>query len=1257
MESSSEMNGEEVRVEMRILSGESITLSIPSTKTIQDLKTLLVQCFAPASSFLTFNLFLRGAKLGLKDLIGSHTISPGEFLVVVPFRKKNRPTESSENQLQSGASTGTPQISHEGTTHGVAESAWSEMMEDLSYFHRASDADQRADVVAGDESLYMCSAGSDGKNGCGDGENEVAGDLSRTKYSSCERKRLSGELRDQGLIVEFFGCVVQFPEKNVWDDEIREGFLKVLEWVNFLTDENVNCILLKEASLCGGIKSLPSCVCSPWSKKALKAFTFLNMLSGFSQLRQEIVTLEFVKDALEKFAEFDFLLGVEDLEQLAVLFPKVISFSSHEAVSKKPDDVLVICDLPRQNGHQLDKKAGKAFSLSKIINYMRKRETIFKRNLQDLLKQYKGFEKHGCEKVESLKDVVASMKEAGFPFHINGVKKRRRSSGEVPASPGIQTRCRVMHQLSPTEIVGHLRKGIASEGQIVHVEEIAARVATFTEIPMELSKLAKSAFESLGVKKLYSHQKESILASLAGKNIVVATLTSSGKSLCYNIPVLEVLSQNMLACAMYLFPTKALAQDQLRVFLTMVKGLDVNFNVGIYDGDTSEADRTWLRDNARVLITNPDMLHISILPCHAQFQRLLSNLRFVVIDEAHSYRGAFGSHSALILRRLRRLCSHVYGSNPSFVLCTATSGNPHQHAMELAGLSSLELIQKDGSPSGPKSFVLWNPPLRPKTVVESGTGDKPSTKRKIVMRRSSPIMELSNLLAEMVQHGLRCMAFCKTRKLCELVLSYTREILQDIGPELMDSVCAYRGGYMAEVRRRIEGEFFCGKLRGIAATNALELGIDVGHIDVTLHLGFPGTVASLWQQAGRSGRRGKPSLAVYVAFEGPLDQYFMRFPKKLFQSPIERCLIDAQNKQVLEQNLICAALEHPLSLIYDEKFFGSCLNSAIKALESRGYLSCDSSHGSARTWSYIGQEKMPSYSISIRAIESERYKVIDLQTNKVLEEIEESKAFFQVYEGAVYMNQGRYYLVKKLDLSSKLAFCQKADLKYYTKTRDYTDIHVVGGNIAYTANASGGNLTKTSAQANLCKVTTTWFGFRRIWRGSNVVFDTVELSLPKYSYESQAVWIRVPQSVKSTVENANLAFRAGLHAASHAVLNVVPLHIICDSSGLAPECANRHDTRYFPERILLYDQHPGGTGLSIQVQPIFNDLLTAAFQLLTSCCCSGDSGCPNCVQSLACHEYNEVLNKEAAIMIIEGVIEAEKVTVAGTNPISEPVMQ
>ncbi|GFY85675.1 UBQ, helicase-c and DEAD-like helicase domain-containing protein [Actinidia rufa] len=406
-------------------------------------------------------------------------------------------------------------------------------------------------------------------------------------------------------------------------------------------------------------------------------------------------------------------------------------------------------------------------------------------------------------------------------------------------------------------------------------------------------------------------------------------------------------------------------------------------------------------------------------------------------------------------------------------------------------------------------------------------------------------------------------------------------------------------------RRRIESEFFSGNLCGVAATNALELGIDVGHIDVTLHLGFPGSIASLWQQAGRSGRREKASLAIYVAFEGPLDQYFMKFPQKLFRSPIECCHIDAQNQQVLERHLVCAAVEHPLSLLHDENYFGHGLKNAVMALKSKGFLSTDPSRdSSAEIWSYIGREKMPSHAVSIRAIETEKYKVIDKQKNEVLEEIEESRAFFQVYDGAVYMHQGKTYLVKELDISTKIAWCQVADLKYYTKTRDYTDVHVIGGDIA--------------------------------------------------------VWIRVPQSIQAAVEIEKLSFRAGLHAAGHALLNVVPLYIICNSSDLASECVNPHDTRYVPERILLYDQHPGGTGISAQVscgfgfliihiinilggkvQPLFTELLTAALELLTSCRCSGDTGCPNCVQSLSCHEYNEVLHKDTAIMIIKGVLDAE----------------
>ncbi|KZV15998.1 hypothetical protein F511_14364 [Dorcoceras hygrometricum] len=849
-------------------------------------------------------------------------------------------------------------------------------------------------------------------------------------------------------------------------------------------------------------------------------------------------------------------------------------------------------------------------------------------------------------KCSSIEDPSVAMKQLDTVATKTETKRGRRRYTTASCSHSYEVQCHDTNSLLAEEMAGHLKSSIGYQGQVVHIEEIKARKANYVEIPCQVSDNIKSALNRVGITKLYSHQAESIQASLAGKNVIVATMTSSGKSLCYNVPVLEVLSHNSLACALYLFPTKALAQDQLRALSAMAHELGDSLNIGIYDGDTSRGDRLWLRDNCQLLITNPDMLHVSILPNHGQFSRILSHLRFVIIDEAHAYKGTFGCHAALIFRRLRRLCSHVYGSDPSFIFSTATSANPREHAMELANLPTVELIENDGSPSALKLFMLWNPPLHLKTVwkrTKNNLGAKKSFDKNVLTGRSSPILEVAYLFAEMIQHGLRCIAFCKTRKLCELVLSYTREILHQSAPHLVSKISAYRAGYIAEDRRRIESDFFNGNICGLAATNALELGIDVGHIDITLHLGFPGSISSLWQQAGRSGRREKPSLAIYVAFEGPLDQYFMKFPHKLFRGTIECCHVDAKNEQVLQQHLSCAALEHPLSLLHDEKYFGPGIESAVMILKNKGLLTTHLSLGPAsRMWTYIGHEKSPATVINVRAIETMRYKVIDKMKSEVLEEIEESRAFFQVYEGAVYLNQGKTYLVKHLDLSSKIAWCQEAELDYYTKTRDYTDVHVIGSHIAYPARITNDQSVSTTAQTHICKVTTTWFGFRRLWKRSNQVFDTVELSLPNFSYESQAVWIRVPQSLKTAVEALHYSFRGGLHAAGHAILNVVPLFIICNHSDLASECANPHDARYVPERILLYDPRPGGTGISAKVQPLFTKLLTAALELLTSCHCSGDTGCPSCVQNIACREYNEVLHKDAAIMIIKGVLADEQ---------------
>nr|CAB3448543.1 unnamed protein product [Digitaria exilis] len=661
-----------------------------------------------------------------------------------------------------------------------------------------------------------------------------------------------------------------------------------------------------------------------------------------------------------------------------------------------------------------------------------------------------------------------------------------------PTSPSFY--CHGEQPLSAAAMFSHLEQGLGKHGQIKHFEEIPGREASFRPLPPRLSPATRDALGAIGVTKLYSHQAEAIDHALAGgKHVVVSTSTSSGKSLCYNVPVLESISPPAsTSCALYLFPTKALAQDQLKTLLEMTNNSALNSgDVAIYDGDTPMKDRAKIRGGARLLITNPDMLHVSILPCHSQFARILSNLEHVVIDEAHSYKGAFGCHTALILRRLKRVCAEIYGSHPKFIFCTATLANPREHVMELAGLDDVELVHNDGSPCGSKLFLLWNPSVA-----------------RAKERRPSPVQEVSYLFAEMVQHGLRCIAFCNTRKLCEMVLARTREILEETSPELADTICVYRGGYVAEDRRKIEADLFGGKLRGVASTNALELGIDVGNIDATLHLGFPGSIASFWQQAGRAGRRSKQSIAVYVGFEGALDQYFMNFPQNLFGEPVEHCQVDSQNQKVLGQHLVCAAFEKPLCTECDERYFGSGMKSVMLNLKEKGCLSLANNNEPEQcsgVWKYAGPDKSPSRAVSIRAIEHDRYKVIDSGGYRVLEEIEESRAFFQVYEGAVYMHQGCSYLVERLDLSSKTAYCRVADhLKYYTKVRDHTEISVHEGDISLPDPRSA--LSSKTAQANSCKVTTEWVSFDRIWKSNHQLSDSIKLDVPPYSFDTQAAW-------------------------------------------------------------------------------------------------------------------------------------------------------
>ncbi|KAK2075786.1 hypothetical protein QBZ16_001527 [Prototheca wickerhamii] len=917
------------------------------------------------------------------------------------------------------------------------------------------------------------------------------------------------------------------------------------------------------------------------------------------------------------------------------------------------------------------------------------------------------------------------------------LQRKRGAPRTTPAVVRVREGCSDRSPLDPDALLEHLKQLDWYQGQVSHTERVPARVARYADA--QVAGRVQKALESLGIRRLFCHQAEAVASLRAGTDTVVATSTASGKSLCYNIPILEALAADPGATALYMFPTKALAQasgdgcceEALRELCGVAFGDQSVPSVDIYDGDTARSERDEVRARARLLITNPDMLHTSILPFHQQFQRILAGLRYVVVDEAHVYRGVFGAHTAMVIRRLRRLCSRIYNSSPVFALTTATIANPREQAARLLASARLHVVTEDGSPHGPKTFVLWNPPLAaddkqvPNPIQSSKRAREESarhTKRAINQqrfadtppipssadwarygppaarygatgvgaseRRRSPIMELSCLLAECVQHGLQTIAFCGTRKLCELVVAYVRELLARSAPGLGELVAVYRAGYSPAERRGLERALHDGRLRAVAATNALELGLDVGALDATLHLGFPGSVSSLLQQAGRAGRRERPSLSLMVAWDGALDQHFVGRPDRLFGGAVERAVVDVANAAVLEAHAACAALETPLVLCsgMDLDLFGPVF---FEGAEREGRLGLLARHPAAAPGEpvlhYAGRAPHPASKISLRAIDPDRFAILDeARGGAVLEEIEQSKAFYEVYDGAVYMHQGRTYICKKLDLDGRVAIVRPADLKYYTALSDFTTVHVVGGRPAFgrdgcldnddvdgtqgaslinddahtlssspitapAPNASPAPLRVAATFAG-ATVSVRFLGFTRIWRGSGIAFDKVALFLPDVEYETETAYVRLPPCVRRAVRDAGLEFRAAVHAAAHAVLNVLPLFILCNANdvgtGAEPgcarwECDSPYDTRYKPERLLIYDKYPGGIGLAAAAAPQFGPILAQARDLVRDCPCATPAGCPCCVQHTHCGEYNTVISKPGALVVLEELIRWE----------------
>jgi DEAD/DEAH box helicase domain-containing protein len=735
-----------------------------------------------------------------------------------------------------------------------------------------------------------------------------------------------------------------------------------------------------------------------------------------------------------------------------------------------------------------------------------------------------------------------------------------------------------------------LEAGRADE-RLVHETRRRSQSAATEPLPDDLHPAVRDALEASGVGSLYVHQAEAWERSADGP-VIVTTGTASGKSLCFNLPTLDVLHRDRHARALYLYPTKALAQDQARALHAL--GL-AGIRPAIYDGDTPRAERSAIRKRANVILTNPDMLHVGILPNHPAWGDVLSNLAVVVVDEAHVYRGVFGSHVANVLRRLRRLAA-VYGTAPRFLLASATVANPGELAAALSGLDDFALVERDGSPQAERRIAMWNPPL-----LDEALGV-----------RGSPLREATELLVGLVRRGARTICFMKSRKAVEVIALETARALREEGePELADRVAPYRAGYTPAQRRELERRLVEGDLLGVVATDALELGIDIGALDAAISVTFPGTVASLRQQWGRAGRRGS-GLAVYVAGEDALDQFFCRHPDEFLDRPVEAAILDHESQDIHLQHLLCAAHEGPLD-DNDADFLGPRWRGYAELLAQRGELVQRRGAFTLRR-----PEDYPAARVSLRSASGDSFAIVDAESGEVLGTVEAARAFSTAHDGAIYLHLGRSYEVRGLDLEGRAAFVAPFSGDYYTqpKRESATDIErLLGRRVALGVTLSFG----------MVAVTEQVIGYQRKRLVDHEVLDFNPLDLPETTFSTQALWYELPDELLSGLPLD--ALLGSLHAAEHSQIAVLPLLAMCDRWDIGGLSTNFHP-QTGRATIFVYDGHPGGVGISRRGFEEFERLVGDAHRLIAECPCR--SGCPSCVQSPKCGNLNEPLSKHGA---------------------------
>jgi DEAD/DEAH box helicase domain-containing protein len=729
-------------------------------------------------------------------------------------------------------------------------------------------------------------------------------------------------------------------------------------------------------------------------------------------------------------------------------------------------------------------------------------------------------------------------------------------------------------------------------------EEIAysgiepSRAARSEPLPDALDPRVVSALVATGVTAVYRHQAETWEAAQRGENVIVTTGTASGKSLAFNLPVLDAIARQPKTRALYLYPTKALAQDQARALTELrLKGL----KPAIYDGDTP-AERRWqIRKWSNLILTNPDMLHVGVLPHHSRWGDVLHNLRYVVVDEAHVYRGVFGSHVANVLRRLRRL-ARVYGAEPQFLLASATIANAGELAQELTG-EPATVVERDTSPRSDREVVIWNPPL---LDPELGL-------------RASPLGDAARLLSELTSRGLRTICFAKSRKAAELIHRFT---VERVDAATASRLAPYRAGYTPEQRREIERRLVEGELLGVTATDALELGIDIGLLDCSISVGFPGTVASLRQQWGRAGRRGR-GLAVLVASEDALDQFFAREPEALLSRRVEAAILDHSNHRILDPHVLSAAFEGPLDEHDADTLGAEALRRAAELPELEhtpaGYV-------------WKGRD-YPAARFSLRSGDGEAFTVVDATTGSVLGLVERERAYSTVHEGAVYLHLGEQYLVEELDQVSRVALVRSASVDWYTQVKKETETTIEEAERVEQRLDVDLHFGRVSVSEQVVA-----YARKTVRDGSTI--DVVPMLMPETTFETEAIWFSPSAAQLAGLEQMP-ALLGTLHAAEHSLIALLPLWAMCDRWDIGGLSTNVHYQTGAPT-IFVYDGHSGGVGITERGFERFEDWTADTARLLQHCPCK--SGCPSCVQSPKCGNLNEPLDKAGARTLLERML-------------------